>query len=40
MLNNINMETNQWAFLDDNNIVVEVIPGRNEDEVVDGISDW
>lgn len=29
-----------YAFLDDNNIVTEVIPGRNEDEVVDGISDW
>jgi hypothetical protein len=29
-----------YAFLDENNIVVEVITGRNEDEVVDGISDW
>jgi hypothetical protein len=29
-----------YAFLDENNIVVEVIPGRNEDEIVDGISDW
>jgi hypothetical protein len=29
-----------YAFLDQNNIVTEVIPGRNEDEVVDGISDW
>jgi hypothetical protein len=29
-----------YAFLDENNIVTEVIPGRNEDEVVDGISDW
>jgi hypothetical protein len=29
-----------YAFLDENNIVVEVIVGRNEDEVVDGISDW
>lgn len=29
-----------YAFLDGNNIVVEVITGRNEDEVVDGISDW
>jgi hypothetical protein len=29
-----------YAFLDKNNIVTEVIPGRNEDEVVDGISDW
>jgi len=29
-----------YAFLDENNIVVEVIVGRNEDEVVNGISDW
>jgi hypothetical protein len=29
-----------YAFIDENNIVVEVIVGRNEDEVVDGISDW
>ena len=29
-----------YAFLDDNNIVTEVIVGRHEDEVVDGISDW
>jgi len=29
-----------YAFLDDGNIVVDVIVGRNEDEVVDGISDW
>jgi hypothetical protein len=29
-----------YAFLDQNNIVTEVIPGRNENEVVDGISDW
>lgn len=29
-----------YAFLDENNYVVEVITGRNEDEVVDGISDW
>jgi len=29
-----------FAFLDLNNIVTEVIVGRNEDEVVDGISDW
>jgi hypothetical protein len=31
-----------YAFLDENNnnIVTEVIPGRNEDEVVDGITDW
>lgn len=29
-----------YAFLDANNIVTEVIVGRNEDEVVNGISDW
>jgi hypothetical protein len=29
-----------YAFLDENNIVVEVIVGRNEDEVIDGIEDW
>ena len=29
-----------YAFLDENNIVTEVIPGRHEDEVVEGISDW
>jgi hypothetical protein len=29
-----------YAFLDDNNIVTEVITGRNEDEVVDEITDW
>jgi hypothetical protein len=29
-----------YAFLDENNIVTEVIAGRNEDEVVDGIFDW
>jgi hypothetical protein len=29
-----------YAFLDENNTVTEVIVGRNEDEVVDGISDW
>lgn len=29
-----------YAFLDSNNIVTEVITGRHEDEVVDGISDW
>lgn len=29
-----------YAFLDDNNIVTEVIVGRHEYEVVDGISDW
>ena len=29
-----------YAFLDKNNIVTEVITGRNETEIVDGISDW
>lgn len=29
-----------YAFIDDNNIVTQVIVGRNEDEIVDGISDW
>jgi hypothetical protein len=29
-----------YAFLDDNNIVTEVITGRNEWEDVDGITDW
>jgi len=29
-----------YAFLDNNNVVTEVITGRNEDEVVNGISDW
>ena len=29
-----------YAFLDANNVVVEVITGRDEWEVVDGISDW
>lgn len=29
-----------YAFLDENNIVTEVIVGRDEHEVVDGISDW
>ena len=29
-----------YAFLDEKNIVTEVIAGRNEDETVDGVSDW
>ena len=29
-----------YAFLDEDNIVTEVIVGRNEDEIVDGVSDW
>ena len=29
-----------YAFLDENNIVTEVITGRDEDEIVNGIYDW
>ena len=29
-----------YAFLDENNIVTEVITGRHEWEEVDGVSDW
>ena len=29
-----------YAFLDENNIVTEVITGRNEYEIVDGVTDW
>ena len=29
-----------YAFLDENNIVTEVIVGKNENEIVDGISNW
>jgi hypothetical protein len=29
-----------YAFLDENNIVTEVITGRHEYEVVAGITDW
>lgn len=29
-----------YAFLDANNVVTQVIVGRHEYEVVDGISDW
>ena len=29
-----------YAFLDANNVVVQVIAGRDEDEIVNGISDW
>jgi len=29
-----------YAFLDENNVVTEVITGRNENEVVNEISDW
>jgi hypothetical protein len=29
-----------YAFIDDNNIVTEVIVGRDETDVANGISDW
>lgn len=29
-----------YAILDENNVVVNVIVGRDEDEIVDGITDW
>ena len=29
-----------YAFLNENNIVTEVIVGRNETETINGISDW
>lgn len=29
-----------YAFLDENNVVTEVIVGRDEWDVVDGVSDW
>lgn len=29
-----------YAILDENNVVINVIVGRDEDEIVDGISDW
>ena len=29
-----------YAFLDENNIVTEVITGRNETELIEGITDW
>ena len=29
-----------YAFLDENNIVTEVITGRDEWEIIDGITDW
>lgn len=29
-----------YAYLDEHNIVTQVITGRNEDEIVNGISDW
>lgn len=29
-----------YAFLDDNNIVTQVIVGRDEDDLPEGVSDW
>ena len=29
-----------YAFLDDNNLVTEVIVGRDEDDLVDGVTSW
>lgn len=29
-----------YALLDENNVVVQVITGRNEDEVVGDVTDW
>ena len=29
-----------YAFLDDNNIVTQVIVGRDEDDLADGITSW
>lgn len=29
-----------YAILDENNLVINVITGRNEDEIINGISDW
>ena len=29
-----------YAFLDENNVVTEVITGKNENEIVDGITNW
>ena len=29
-----------YAFIDETNTVTEVITGRNENEVIDGVSDW
>lgn len=29
-----------YAFINENNIVVEVITGKDENEIVDGISNW
>jgi hypothetical protein len=29
-----------YAYLDENNIVTQVIVGRDEDDLVEGVSDW
>lgn len=29
-----------YAFLDEKGIVIDVIAGRDENEIVDGITDW
>jgi hypothetical protein len=29
-----------YAFLDENNLVTEVIVGRDEDDLVDGVTSW
>lgn len=29
-----------YAFLDNNNIVTEVIVGRDEDDLIDGVTSW
>ena len=29
-----------YAFLDNNNIVTQVIVGRNEDDLAEGVTDW
>jgi hypothetical protein len=29
-----------YAFIDDNNIVIDVITGRDEDDLVDGVTSW
>lgn len=29
-----------YAFIDDNNVVTEVVAGRDENEIVNGVSDW
>jgi len=29
-----------YAFLDENNVVVDIIYGRDEDDLVDGITNW